>query len=129
VTAGSLALCVVPQPFTSIPARGQNFRKDAARVSGSHNRNIINESHITKVTLVDAIKTGVGLRNPGSATNDPDVFGSIVSSSEQDRGMTIEFIARKPVAVGLVKDDKEFKTFIVNPGDRLKVNSNGEIVP
>jgi hypothetical protein len=92
-------------------------------------RNIINESHITKVTLVDAIKTGVGLRNPGSSTSDPDVFGSIISSSEQDRGMTIEFIARKPVAVGLVKDDKEFKTFIVNPGDRLKVNSNGEIVP
>ncbi len=29
-------MCVVPQPFTSSPARGQNFRKDAARVSGSH---------------------------------------------------------------------------------------------
>ena len=92
-------------------------------------RNIINESHITKVTLVDAIKTGVGLRNPGSSTRDPDVFGSIISSSAEDRGMTIEFIARKPVTVGLIKDDKEYKTFTVNPGDRIKVNSNGEIVP
>ncbi len=37
MTAGSLALRVVPQPFTSFPARGQNFRKDAARFFGSHN--------------------------------------------------------------------------------------------